>query len=232
MIRPKKHEMARNILSDSLLTVGENVLLKSTSWFCEKSCTTSLALYRATDPSGWYLTLNTYFDPIAYLSSRSRLYSQVLWFSRFWISSPLTSLYCRECTGPTMTFLYVFGLWILLLVSVANIAFLIISVTSATLSSTLLSSSGSICYPVGFSVTCIFLGRPLDLGSPVGAFLFDAAVWRVGSRGYSSSSFAPCSDSSTYGLLTRKICCVFGANARICFVVSWLYPMKIPFQFL
>lgn len=51
-IKPNKHEMARNICSDSLLAIGEKVLLKSILRIYEKPCTTNLALYQATVPSG------------------------------------------------------------------------------------------------------------------------------------------------------------------------------------
>lgn len=75
MKRFKDKQMAKYIRSDSFLTVGANVSEKSMTGTCEKPCTTSLALNLATDPSGWYLTLKTYFDPIVFQSGGSSSYS-------------------------------------------------------------------------------------------------------------------------------------------------------------
>ena len=49
---PNRQEITRNIRSDSLLTIGEKVLLKSILCICEKPYITSLALYQAIDLLG------------------------------------------------------------------------------------------------------------------------------------------------------------------------------------
>lgn len=70
-----KEEMVRNMHSDSLLTVGEKVFLKSILCIYEKPCAMSFGLYQVTDLSNWYLTLNTYLDLTAFLPDGSWLYS-------------------------------------------------------------------------------------------------------------------------------------------------------------
>lgn len=129
-------------------------------------------------------------------------------------------LYCQKCTGFAIASLYIFGLWILLLVLVTDITFWIILIASTTLLSTLLFFSDSTCCLVRFFVTCIFLNHLLNLGSLVGAFFFNATIWRVRFRGCCNNSFTLCSDFSIYGMLTRRISYVFGARTWMCFIVS------------
>ena len=143
---------------------------------------------------------------------------------------------------------YKVGLWILLLDSVIDIA---TSSTSSlwsfpSLVSQVVGSSGvgspgvgspGVGSPVvgsqgvgsGFvtSIAICFRGLPLGLSSPAGAFFFDEAAV---SNGHLLSSLVFCSDSSKYGSLAMITYLVFGAQAQKCFVVSGLYPMKMPCQ--
>lgn len=119
----------------------------------------------------------------------------------------------------------------MLLVLVADMAFLIISVALTTLLSTFLSPFGLTCCLVGFSVTYIFFSPFFGLGSSIKAFLLNTTIWQIGSRECCGNNLAFYSDLSAYGLLTQRICYVFDAYTWIYFM-SRLYTTKIPFLLL
>ena len=92
------------------------------------------------------------------------------------------------------------------------------------------SRSFSPCILEVFSIAIIFRGLLHSFSSLVGLCLANVVYKRL--SGCSVSNLAPCSDSSTYEFMTSRICCIFGAYTRRCFIIFELYPMKIPFQFL
>ena len=196
--------------------LGVRLLFSFSSLFPSTSIPGYLALNLATEPSGWYLTLNTHFDPIAFRPGGSSSYSHVWWFSKFCNSSSMASRQRRPWIGSLTAALYNVGSWILLLDSVIDIA------TSST--SLRWSSTG-----VVISIAICFCGLFLGLGSPAGAFFFDLVAV---SKGHLLSSLAPCSGSSMYGSLAMTTCLVCGAQTRKCFIVSGLYPMRMPCQTL
>ncbi len=218
-----KHS-AKYIRSDSLFTVGAKISEKSISCTWIKPWVTNLALNLATKPLGWYLTLNTNFNPIAFRPEGSLLYSHIWWFLRFYNSVSMTSFYQRPWIKSLMTWSYDDGLHILLLHSVINIT--VSSCLLGTYSATVgLSSFNDIV----MSIKTIFWSRLLGLGSSAGAFFFSEGVLF---NGHLASNFTPFSDLSMYGLLVMTICFVWGAQIRKCFNVSELYPMRILFQTL
>lgn len=196
-----RYDIARNILNNFFLTVGENVSLKSIPWIWEKPWATNLTLYWVTVPSEWYLTWKIYFNPTAFLLGGRLSYSQVSWFSRFWISSLMAFFNCLSWIGSFIVSSYVFDLYTLLLISEADIAcFEAISLLSwCDFSASALFSIAisSVSLEDDCSIAWIFWGQPLGLGSPVGPIFFVTVVklW-VRSRACLISSFAPCSDLS------------------------------------
>lgn len=103
-----------------------------------------------------------------------------------------------------MALLYDVGSRILLLHSVIDIVILIY-LSFGTFSTTVgLSFFNNIVT----SVEIIFLGLPLGLGFPAGAFFFNDGVL---SKDHLVNNFAPCSNSLMYGLLAMTICFVCGA---------------------
>ena len=61
-INLRRYTMVTNIRSDSRLTIGENISLKSIPCNCKKSCAISRVLYQAILPSWGYLTLKPHFN--------------------------------------------------------------------------------------------------------------------------------------------------------------------------
>lgn len=169
----------------------------------------------ATNLSVLYLTLKTYFDPIAFRLGGSLLYTHVWWFSRFCSSFSIISYYWRPWIELWIALLYTFDICVLLLDSLINI------ITSYSFS----SSVGSMLYVIfiapGFwGVGCIdvrfFCDLSLSHGSPTGAFFFSNVHTF---SGWFNSSFAFFSNSLIYGSLIIITCFICGAQTLKCLVV-------------
>lgn len=192
-------------------------------YICEKLWATSLTLNLATNPSRLYLTLNTYFDLIAFLPDRSLLYTYVWWFSKFCSFSSIASCHCCPWIGSLVASLYNFGLCILLLDSIIDI----------TISHSFFSLFALVFYAVfadagsrgvSWAEIMFFYDLSLSLGSLAKAFFFKD-VWAF--NGQFASSFALFFNLSIYGLLTIMTCLVCGAQISKCLVISELYPINI-----
>ena len=93
------------------------------------------------------------------------------------------------------------------------------------------TSHSSGLYIVGiFSIAIIFHGLLHSLSSSVGLRLADIVCMRLSTC--SITNLAPYSDSSIYRFMTNRICCNFDAYAWSFIVISGLYLIRIPFQFL
>lgn len=128
------------------------------------------------------MTLNTHFDPIALWFAGSQSYSQVWWFSKFCNSFSMTSFYWQICIGSNTASLYVAGLCILLLISMADIILFtstlsILIVIVLSLRSLRIFAGSSSCSSI--SVSCkvletgantVFWSRPYGLSFPISAF--------------------------------------------------------------
>lgn len=194
--------------SKFFLIVEAKFLEKSMPCICEKLWATSLTLNLATNPSRLYLTLNTYFDLIAFLPDGSLLYTYVWWFSKFCSSSSMASYHCCLWIGSLVASLYNFGLCILLLNSVIDITILRSFFSLfALVFYAVFAGAGS--RGVRWAEIMFFYGLFLSLGLPAGAFFFKD-MWA--SNGQFASSFALFSNLSIYGSLTIMTCLVCGAQ--------------------
>ena len=195
---------------------------------------TSLTLNLETDPSELYLTLNTHFDPIAFWPEGSFSYFQIWWLSRFYSSSSIAFLHHFLWIGLLIALLYVFGLCILLVDSMIDIAISCLCKLLLLLLPLLLSVWGIVfsnttgvisTWATDYSITKRFHGRSLGSGSSARVFCFKEV-----SIGHFSSSLAPYSDLLIYGLLIIMTCFVWGAQTRKCFEVSGLHLISMPCQ--
>lgn len=122
-----------------------------------------------------------------------------------------------------MAFLYDIGFYILLLHSMINITILVCFLFGAFFASMGLSFfNNNLVF-----VEIIFLSRPLSLGSPIGAFLFNKSVL---SKSHLVNNFASYSNLSIYSLLIMTTYFVCKDQIQKCFDVLGLYLMRIPSQ--
>lgn len=104
--------------------------------------------------------LNIYFNSIVCLSGRYRSYSQILKFFRFSIFFLITFFhYFRKYTGSAITFLYISGICILLLILVIDMVFSTILAISVIFLLIFLFFSS--CFSARLSITYIFLSHVL-----------------------------------------------------------------------
>lgn len=180
-------------------------------------------------PSTVYFTLKTYLKPTVFLFSRW-LYSHIWWFSKFQISSSIAFFHYLEWTRSKIASWYIADSCTLLLVSITEMIFSF-STTIITLLGSLRPptsagfSSNSLVTTVGGKVLgatrASFCERLLNFGSLVGVFRLSQT--EVSSQLMSIKclmrSFAPCSNSSMYGLLTISIYWVLGTHIQMCFII-------------
>ena len=101
--------MARKRRRESNLTVGANVCSKSTPWTCENPRATSLALNLSSEPSKWYLTLNTHLLVTIFASFGGKTVSQVLFNIKAIISAAMAFFHSLPYIGWLTACLYVSG---------------------------------------------------------------------------------------------------------------------------
>lgn len=136
------------------------------------------------------------------------MYSHVWWSSRFWISSLIAFFHCLKYTGFTTAYLYIFGSYTLLLVSIADITFsniVVMGVTMVELSIATPPTSVGFLFANSPKFLDVKVGYAENLcgclyscGSSVGAFCLSpmVALSRLRFSGFSMKSLASCSDLS------------------------------------